>query len=218
MKKEFLEKSLIMVVSIFLMGLALSFLMKVNWGLDPGSFMVRSVALFTGLSFGLASIIIYGAMLLIMVIFSRDLLGVGTLVNMTMVGLSADFFSWVESFIINPIVFSDERFIVLKTTIFILSIALFIIAAAVYMKCQVGISPYDAMPLIIQKRFFPRAPFPPVRMSYDCLIVIIGVLFCIYRNPALLKSLPVAVIMVFSVGPAITLVGSFMEKHFGLFR
>lgn len=218
LSKEFLQKFIIMTSAILLMGLALSFLIRVNWGIDPGSFMVRSLSMFFGISFGVMSLIIYGVMLFIMVLFGRNLLGVGTIVNMTLVGNSADLFLYIQKRVLSDALFTDASFLALKVAVFVLSIALFIVAAAVYMKCNIGIAPYDAMCLILNKRVFKNAPFAPIRMTYDFSVVALGVAFCVKSNPELLKSLPVAVIMVFTVGPVITIVSSWMEKHFALFR
>lgn len=218
MTKSFWQKCTIMTAAIVVMGLALSFLIKVNYGIDPGSFMVRSIALFFGLNFGVMSLIVYGVMLILMLIFDRQLLGVGTFVNMILVGNTADFFGYLQKFFLSDSIFSDQKFFPLKIAIFIMAIAIFIIGAAVYMKCNIGIAPYDAMPLIVKDNLLKNVPFAPLRMTYDFLVVVIGILFCIKKNPVLLKSLPVAIIMVFSVGPVITIVSNWMEKHFKLFN
>lgn len=199
------------------MGFAMSFLIKINWGFDPGSFMNKSISLFIGLSFGTWCVILYGIMLVFVFIFDRNLIGVGTIVNMVLLGYSADFFGWLGTKIISPALWTDSQYVAIKVAIFILSMIVFIVGAAVYMKCNIGIAPYDAIPMIIHKKLFSRISFAFVRMTYDMTVVVVGVAFCVKNNPALMHSFPGAFLIALLAGPIITFVGNWLEKKFSLF-
>lgn len=200
-----------MFAAILLMGFALSFLIEVNWGLDPASFCNKSVSKFIGLSLGTWQLIVYAVMLAAVVFLDRKLIGAGTIVNMVCIGYTADFCCFVWEKFIPRAVFTDSAYLPLKTAIFILAVVFFVVFAAVYMNADMGLAPYDAIPAIISKRMA-RVPFTLVRIVYDTSVVIIGVLFCAKKNPYLLRSLPGALVMAVLLGPAITAVGKFMKR------
>lgn len=215
---NFWKKFWIMTVAILFMGLALSFLIRVNWGYDPASFALTSVSRYTGVMFGTLSICVYGVLLVVIFVLDRSVIGAGTIINMTLVGYSSDFFRWVEGHFIDATFFDPPNPIAIKIGVFVLSLAVFIVGVAIYMKCSLGLAPYDAIPVIIHKKVFSKFPFAPVRMVWDVSVASVGVAFCFRAHPELLQSLPGAIIMCLTVGPIITLVANFMEKHFPLFK
>lgn len=216
--KDLVLQLLTLTLSLFIMALALAFLRECNWGLDPGSFMTLSLSRFTNINFGIFSIIIYGAMLVIVVIFGWDLIGIGTLLNVAIIGNGSDLFLYIEKNLLDNAIFTDERFLPLKITIFVVSIALFVLGAAVYMRCNLGVAPYDALPIIAHKKLFPKAPFAVVRIIYDALVVMVGVAFCVKATPSLMKSTLGAFIMVPTVGPVITITDRFISRHIKFFQ
>jgi len=52
--------------------------------------------------------------------------------------------------------------------------AMFLVAVALYMVVDMGVSPYDAMPQVIARRI--KKPFPLVRLGWDVLVLTIGFL------------------------------------------
>ena len=65
--------------------------------------------------------------------------------------------------------------------ILIPSFAVFAVAAAVYMTCDLGMSPYDAVPFLVtdklsEKRKKP-VPFRLVRMVWDAVITLLALVF-----------------------------------------
>jgi uncharacterized membrane protein YczE len=67
-----------------------------------------------------------------------------------------------------------------------------------------GTSPYDAMPMIVSQRL-PKVPFKVVRIGYDALVTVIGMLFG--------GSLGVVTfVMVLALGPVIEWVSKLLSK------
>lgn len=209
--KSVIKRFFLMFAAICTMGFALSFLINVNWGLDPSSFCNKSVSKYIGLMLGTWQFCCYVAMFVIVLILNRKLIGAGTIVSL-FIGYIADFFCFVWERTIPAQVFTQPQYTALKVVIFILAIATFVIFAAVYMNADMGLCPYDALPIIISSHI-PKVPFTVVRIAFDITVVSIGIVFCAKKNPYLLRSLPGALIMSFSLGPAITFVGKRM-KHF----
>lgn len=50
---------------------------------------------------------------------------------------------------------------------------------ALYMTADMGVAPYDAVAIIIEKATKGKIPFHIARVSSDITVVMIGVLFCI---------------------------------------
>lgn len=216
--KTFILKLFILILSLFAMAASLAFLRKCNWGLDPGSFMTQSLALFTGIRFGIFSLIIYGAMLLIVIIFSPKLIGLGTLLNVLIIGNGSDFFLWIAENHLDGAIFFDQKFIGVKIAIFAASILLFVVGTACYIKCNLGLSPYDALPAIAHKKLFKKLPFAAVRVPYDALVISVGIIFCVKKNPHLLNSTLGTFILMATIGPAISAVGTILSRHSKLFK
>lgn len=209
---NFWRKFLIMFISIFCMGFFLSFLIEVNWGTDPYTFMNRSISKRIGWTLGNWQLLFNATLLILTIVVARDLIGLGTIVNMTLIGYTADFFCFVWQKSLPETLFSSPDFLLAKIVIFIVGIAGFIISAAVYMNAQMGLSPYDATSFIIGRKLS-KISFSFLRIAYDLLAVVIGVVISLGTQNDIIRSLPGSVIMALTLGPVITLVGNFMKKH-----
>ena len=192
-------------MAVFGMGFFLSFLMLCNLGTDPCSFMNKSVSTKIGISFGNWALIINIAMLLIVIFWDRKMLGFGTIFNMVLVGYYVDFFDWLWGKYIPSSVFTEP---VSRWCVFVVTLLLFILSAAVYINSDMGVAPYDAIPSIITKKVtskFPKIPTMAVRMTWDFAAILIG---------TLVGGVPIIgiILMAIFLGPAITLVGKVINK------
>ena len=77
---------------------------------------------------------------LITFLFQKNLIGLGTLVNMTAIGYVADFFGSVWDQIE---IFHNPMPMMLRLVILAGALAVFVLTAAVYMTAQLGMAPYD---------------------------------------------------------------------------
>ena len=73
------------------------------------------------------------------------------------------------------------------------------------MNADVGVAPYDAMPLILHDRVLKKVPFKFVRIAYDFLVIIIGCIFGGTPNIGI-------ILMALALGPVITAVGKRLNK------
>lgn len=187
-----------LILSVVTMGFCLSFLNKTSFGTDPCTTFNLGISKLLGLSLGNWQAIFNCILFLFVFLFGRDQIGWGTLANMFLVGYSFDFFSWINGMIL-PNDFFEPMLNRILITIPILG--LFIIAVAIYIAIQQGISPYDAIPNMIDKKLT-NIPFKLVRMGWDISVTILGVLLGE-------KIGLITIVMAFTLGPAI----SFAEKH-----
>ncbi|MBR1742795.1 MAG: hypothetical protein IJ733_13190 [Lachnospiraceae bacterium] len=206
MKFVFDKKRIVLCfLAVFGMGFFLSFLILCNLGTDPCTFMNRSLAAKIGISFGNLQLCMNAAMLVFVLIFRRSLLGFGTIFNMVLVGYYADFFDWLWGRWIPGRAFTEP---VSRWCIFFVALACFIVSVAIYINSDLGVAPYDALPIIITEKLtnrFPKFPGFLIRIFWDGMAILIGILA---------GGIPIIgiVLMALFLGPVISYVGKWFEK------
>ena len=193
----------VMITGIFFMGFFLSFLIDVNLGTDPCTFMNVTISERLNMLFGTWQLILNAVLFIPVILFAIDLIGPGTVANMVFIGYIADFFRWLWSRTIPNYVFTEWPY---RGVVFALALVLFVISASFYMNADMGVAPYDAIPIILSRKILKKIPFKYIRMGFDGSVLLIGVL--------LGGRIEIAtVLMVFLLGPTITTVGRFLGKH-----
>ena len=200
------KKILICFIAVFGMGFFLSILLMCKLGNDPCTFMNKSVSEKIGMSFGNYQLIVNIVMLCVVLIFNRKLIGFGTLFNMILIGYYADFFCWVWRKVIPASVFTTP---LSRWIIFILSLIFFIISVAVYISVEMGVAPYDGIPLIITEKLkMDNSPVGKavIRILWDGSAIVVGMIA---------GKIPVigVILMTLFLGPVISLVGKLLKKN-----
>jgi uncharacterized membrane protein YczE len=210
----FSKKFPVMVVSIFGMGVFLSFLIEAGFGTDPCSFMNRNIASRFGFTLGNFQIISNAFLFVFCLIFARKLIGFGTFFNWIFIGYIADFFCslWKHTGIHDFILQSGNLH--WRIIVFCIGIIFFVAAAATYMNAQLGVAPYDAFSMIISG-WLPKVPFFIIRICYDFLAISIGLIASLSNPLGRQGSLLGSMILALSIGPAVTLTGKLMKKLLG---
>lgn len=183
--------------AIVLMGVALSFLFIADMGTDPLSTMNRGLAMVLPLSFGNCQLICNLVLIILMILFQRDQIGIGTVVNMVLVGYIAEFFEKVWRSFVS---IGENPAMGIRIGMLIIGMILFIITAAIYMTAELGTAPYDALPILISKRV--KFSFRTVRMMVDICAVAIG--WICGNTPGIMT-----VLIVLTIGPVV----SWFGKH-----
>ena len=210
--KEMQKRILLMLVGVFFMGVGVQCLNRTNLGPDPFSAMNYGFSAMCGLSFGTTQLIFNIILFLIVFVVDRKKFGLGTIGNMVVVGYSADFTGWViEKLGIWP---EGELSFGIKLAIMIPTLILFLFAAALYMNCGLGTSPYDALPVLLhqgmEKATKKQIPYKFMRMLYDGIATIVA--FLVGGTVGV-----VTVLMVFTLGPCVDFVSGLVKKS-GIFE
>ena len=210
--KEMRKRILLMLVGVILMGVGVQFLNRTNLGPDPFSAMNYGFSAIAGLSFGTFQMLFNAVLFLIVLLIDRKQFGLGTIGNMVIVGYSADFTGWV----VDKIGFlpaTEDMTIGIKLAIMVPTLVLFLFAAALYMNCGLGTSPYDALPVIlhrgVEKATKKQIPYRFVRMLYDGIATVVA--FLVGGTVGV-----VTVLMVFTLGPCVDVVSGLVKKS-GIF-
>ena len=139
-------------------------------GNDPFSCMNLGYANVSGLSYG-TCVIIFNLLLIVPVLLlDRSYIRVGTLVNMFLLGIIADF--WYA--LLSPIVLFSEPSLLLRGTLLLGGVLLTCLACSFYMSARLGMGPYDAIGWILAARTQGRLSFRTVRVLIDSCAVSIG--------------------------------------------
>lgn len=210
---QFGKKFLIMIIGIFLMGFFLSFLVEVDWGTDPYTFQNTVISSRLGWSLGTWQLCLNAALFIPIIIFNRRLIGLGTLANMVLVGYTVDFFRWLwrATFPLLGRICTEPQFLWAKIIVFVVALLCFVISASLYMNANLGLSPYDGLAYIISHKL-KKVPLAISRIAYDLSAVLIGILASIGSGINILTSLIGSVAMALTLGPAIQIVGKFVNE------
>ena len=204
--KEWTKSFFMMIVAVILMGMCVSMLVLSDMGTDPYSAMNYGISAKLGLSFGNYQLIINLVLLVLVIIFEKNLIGTGTLGNMILVGYSADFFSWVWKDICH---IPAQLTIGARVAFLIPGLIIFVIAAAVYMQSGHGTAPYDAVSFLISdkiQKYTGKSMFRVVRIIYDLIATCIG--FAAGGEVGIMT-----ICMVVLMGPTVDFVGKIFENH-----
>ncbi|MBR2942088.1 MAG: hypothetical protein IKB82_01690 [Clostridia bacterium] len=158
-----------MSVGVFFMGFCVAVFDLLGVGTDPCSVLNLGIARTLGIPFGTFQLMINIALLLLVIRLDAGYIGAGTLMNMTMVGYVAQLFMWLFSLV--PALGSLS--FAVRMAVFAPVMLLFLVAASVYMGVDMGVAPYDALPMILAARVR-RVPFRVIRIFWDVAALSMG--------------------------------------------
>lgn len=199
---NFKKRLVVMLIGVFLMGFFLSFLIRVDLGTDPCTFMNLTISRRLGVLLGTWQLLLNSVLFILVIIWGRKFIGLGTIANMVFIGYIADFFCFVWDKTIPSEYFTTMPS---RAIIFVIALFCFIIAVSFYINANMGVSPYDAMPQIVSERVFKKIPFFAIRMLYDFIVIVVGILFGGVPNIGI-------VLMALFLGPIISVVGKYLNK------
>ncbi len=192
------RRIVVMLLAVVVMGLGVSLLVLGDMGTDPYSTLNLGVASKLGLSFGVWQMIFNAALLVLVLLLDRSMLGLGTLGNMFLVGFSADFFKpfWDWLF---PDSFALPFWARLLITL--AGVAFLLLGCSFYVTSNLGMSPYDSISFIVPNKT--KIPFRWWRIITDVICVAVG-FFC---GAAVGLG---TIIMAFGTGPLLPLCNKYI--------
>ena len=163
-----LRRVMAMLLGSTALGLGISLFIHAQFGNDAFTAMMLALSDVTGVFYG-HFVALFGLGLFVIQLFvGRKYIGLGTIVNIIGIGYIASFFNLIFAVFLNgPI---EQQVVRITLVVFgVLSLAL---GTALYMSADVGLAPYDSLPVVLSKRF-PKVPFFWIRISFDgtCALV-----------------------------------------------
>lgn len=171
MKAPFWKRLFTIVLGVACIGLGVSLMRIAVLGSDPFTCMNLGIGGVTGITFGTLQLIVNLALLLIVFFASRDLIGVGTVLNMVFVGYIAD----GCVYLLTPL-FGPSPSVALRIGLLIAGVVILSAGTAGYLAGDMGASPYDATSFILQKALRGKLAYRWCRVATDGLCVVIGFL------------------------------------------
>ena len=160
-----------MLLAVVAMGFGVSLYVLGGMGADPFSTLNLGVSSKLGLTFGTWQILFNGAMLAAIFFVDRSMLGLGTLGNMFLIGITADL---CNSFLANVAPPTAEMGIPLRLALTLAGVVCQILGCSFYVTANLGMAPYDCVSFIVPNRT--KIPFRWWRIISDFTCVAVGFL------------------------------------------
>lgn len=188
-------RTLMSFVGITILSLGTAFLRGVNVGLDPFTAVNTGISGHLHLSLGVYQLAINLLIFVFIIIMDRKKIGIGTVLNMVLVGFEIQWFSALYTSI-----FGTHLNAIIIVSNLIIGLLLFTLGASMYMGADLGVAPYDAIAPILSDRF--HTQYRTIRIAQDVLFMVAGFLV---GGPVGLGT----VIVAFFTGPLIT----YWDRH-----
>ncbi len=169
-RKDFMKRVIITFISVVFMGITLSVLNIINEGMDPCTYMNVSISEKMGWSLGNWQLFLNVMMFIPVILWGRKYIGIGTLFNMVLVGYTVDLCMWLWK---KTDIYVRLESVPVKIAVMLITVAVFVFAAALYMSTDLGTAPYDALPMMISGKIT-KLPFKIIRFAWDALAVFAG--------------------------------------------
>ncbi|MGN1142451.1 MAG: YitT family protein [Oliverpabstia sp.] len=168
-KKEFRLRLVMTIGGVILCAIAVGFFKCSLFGIDPFQCLAQGIwgRSFSGISFGTYYMVLSLIMLVIDLGLGKEYIGVSTFINMFLTGYIVDF----SQNIINR--FIPEPGLAVRVIMLAIAVVVMCFASSLYMTSNLGVSVYDAIPIIISKKS--EKPFRFCRIGCDLICVIVGV-------------------------------------------
>ncbi|MDO4458841.1 MAG: hypothetical protein Q4C42_01970 [Clostridia bacterium] len=167
--KRLPSRIIAMLMGCIMLGFGVAVFWHTAMGADPYSTLNTGLSYKMNMSFGKWQAIINIALLAVVVIFDRSMIGLGTVGNMFLVGFSADFFFPMLGKIIPP---TDEMGFIVRVLITVAAVLIQLVGCSFYITSDLGMSPYDSITYIIPDKI--HVHFRWCRIVTDLICVIIG--------------------------------------------
>lgn len=152
---------------VSVLGFGVSLIILANFGTDPYTCLNLGISGRLHISFGIWSSIINAAVLVFTFRFGRRMIGLGTIVNMTMVGILADVFRGLLKTVLPPALPMAGRI-----TLLLAGLLVFGVGVGLYIAPDFGFSPYDSVAYLLTNAT--HLDFRLCRIFTDCLCVLAG--------------------------------------------
>lgn len=163
---EKMRRILMTICGVSVCGFSVGMFDFSDFGMDPFQVFAHGVWMKTPLDFGNLYVIVNAIMLIAVFFLDKKKIGLGTLINLFLLGYIADFSSGLfKSMISSPT-------IVIRAIILVVAVIIMCIGSSLYFTAALGVSTYDAVALMMSEK--KKWKFQYCRVGCDLVCVIIG--------------------------------------------
>ncbi len=162
------RRILMTLVGVLTTGFSVGMFNFSHFGVDP--FQVFSFGVWKHTSLGYGTFYTVTNLLMLIVVFfvDRSKIGLGTMINIFLLGYMVQFSSWLFTTLI------PEPLLIQRIVLLLVGIILLCFGSSLYFTANLGVSTYDAVALIMADKKV--APFAYCRISTDLICTITGVM------------------------------------------
>lgn len=178
MKRDhMLMRIILCITGVMICGIAVGFFKFAAFGVDPFTSAMCGLDVTLPIEYGMLYIIANAVLLLFSLIFDRRMIGLGTIVNLFLVGYLAQYTELFLRSILSP------ESLVARIICLIIGVLALSFSAGLYVPADLGVSTYDAVALIMANKWH-ILKFKYDRIITDLICVIAGgILFIVSGNP-----------------------------------
>ncbi len=169
MTAEMKKRVVMTVAGVLLSGFAVGMFNASAFGMDPFQVFAHGTGLLVPVSFGTFYMLLNLLMLVGVFFVDRSKIGLGTFINIFLLGYMVDFSTWIW----RQTVFAET--IVLRAVLLAAGVLLLCVASSLYYVGDLGVSTYDSIALCISEKRKWR--FFLVRVSCDLIATAAGFAF-----------------------------------------
>lgn len=162
--RSLLKRLVTLVFGLFVYGLGVAMTVRASLGIAPWDVFAQGISIQTGLSFGVATVVVSGLVLLAWIPL-RVKPGIGTIANAILIGLFADV--WL-------LVLPEFSVYWQQLSMFLIGVVIVAIATGLYISSQLGSGPRDGLMQGTANAL--DKPFWLVRTVYEGTVLTIGAL------------------------------------------
>ena len=199
-KGNIYKRILMMLIGNVILGTGAGMLRAADFGVDPYQCFVLGIDNLLKLGYGTTFVVVNAVFLVLMLVFARRMLNLGTLVNMFFLGYIIDF-SHSICMNITPL-----PSVLVRVVYFIVSILLITFSSAVIYTADMGVSTYDWIALKTAEAQ-KIVSFKWCRVGTDLVCVIIGLVFSIIPGIG-------TIVTAFLLGPLVSFFRTYCSEPF----
>ncbi len=188
------------------MGFGVALATFTSLGTDPFNSMCMAVSAFIGIEYTAFTPLFNCGCFVFEILWGRKYIGAGTFINWFLLCYAVDFFLSLFRKTLPEGLSFPVRLLLLLAALVIISFGL-----AMYQRADLGVAPYDAIPLMVCRRFG-SVPFFAARVSLDALAVL-AALLCGGKSLVGVGT----VLTAFCLGPVVQMFTSLFDRLLGRF-
>ena len=197
-KPQMGRRILMLLVAHVIMGFAVGMFNLVLLGNDPFSSLMKAITAKSGLSYGMVCAIMNTGFFLIEILWGRQYIGLGTIVNWFGLGYFVMMWNWI----LGNFVGQPEN-LILRVILSLAAVVVLGLSLSLYQSADVGSAPFDSLPLVMKDKL--NVPFFAGRIICDGGALLLSLLL----GGAKLGIGVCTVFVVVGLGP----VANYFNKH-----
>lgn len=157
------------VIGVFFIGFGISIFSYSNLGVDAFTSFTMGASGKIGMGLGTVQMAINFIIIILVALLAKRLIGLGTVLNMVLVGYICQFFIFVYGRLL-----PTPEGMIIRLLLMLLGTLLLSLGCAFYFVADLGVSPYDATGVILEQ--YTKIPYKWARVITDVIITLVGFL------------------------------------------